>query len=58
MIQHREGSQYFIITINGIQPLKVENHYVVNMKHNTVYQLYLKKIKFKKKFQKSYMYHN
>ena len=27
--QHREYSQYFIITINGVQPLKIVNHCVV-----------------------------
>ena len=29
IVQHREYSQYFIITINGVQPLKVVYHYVV-----------------------------
>ena len=32
IIQHREYSQYFIITINRVQPLKIVNHYVVHLK--------------------------
>ena len=32
IVQHREYSQYFIITINGVQPLKIVNHYLVHMK--------------------------
>ena len=30
-VQHREYSQYFIITINGVQPLKIVNHCVVHL---------------------------
>ena len=30
--QHREYSQYLIITINGVQPLKIVNHYAVQLK--------------------------
>ena len=32
IVQHGEFSKYFIITINGIQPLKIVNHYVVHLK--------------------------
>ena len=48
LVQHGKYSQYLIITINGVQPLKMVNHYVVPLKviYNTVYQLYLNKIFF------------
>ena len=32
IVQHREYSQYFIINIKGIKPLKIVNHYVVHLK--------------------------
>ena len=32
IVQHRDYSQYFVITIKGIQPLKIMNHYVVHLK--------------------------
>ena len=32
IIQHTEYSQYFIITINGVYPLKIVHHYVVRLK--------------------------
>ena len=32
IVQHREYSQCFIITINGVQPLKIVNHYVGHLK--------------------------
>ena len=32
IVQHREYSQYFIITINGVQPLKIMIHSVVHLK--------------------------
>ena len=31
-VQHREYSQYFIVTINGLKPLKIVNPYVVHLK--------------------------
>ena len=31
IVQHREYSQYFIITINAVQPLKIVNHCVVHL---------------------------
>ena len=31
--QYKEYSQNFIITIIGVQPLKIVNHYVVRLKH-------------------------
>ena len=43
IIQHREYNQCFIIAINQIQPLKIVNHYVVYLKYNILYQLYLQK---------------
>ena len=33
IVQHREYSQFFIITINGIKSLKFLNNYVVYLKH-------------------------
>ena len=32
IVQHKEYSQYFIITLNGIQCIKILNHYVVHQK--------------------------
>ena len=37
IVQYREYSQYFIITINGIKPLKIVNHYFVHLKHIYMY---------------------
>lgn len=33
VIQHREHGQYFIITVNGVQPLKIVNYCSVHMQH-------------------------
>ena len=35
-------SQYFIITINGVQPLKTVNHYIVHLQHVILYISYTK----------------
>ena len=44
IILHRAYSQYFIITINGVQPLKITNHHVVPQKLvSTIHQLTKKK---------------
>ena len=32
IVQHREYDLYFIITINGVQALKIVNYYVVHLK--------------------------
>ena len=33
MYKHKEYiSQYFVVTRNGIQPLKIVNHYVIYLK--------------------------
>ena len=32
IVQHRDYSQYFIINLNGIQSIKIFNHYVVYLK--------------------------
>ena len=32
LIQHRECSQYFIITTNNMEIFKIVNHYVVHLK--------------------------
>ena len=37
IVKHKEYSQYFVITINGIQILKIVNHYVVQLKHILMY---------------------
>ena len=50
MIQHREGRWYFIITINGIQPLKVENHYVAHINIQYCISTISQKDKIQKKF--------
>ena len=40
IVQHREYSKYFIITINGVQPLKITNNHVVPQKLvSTIHQL-------------------
>ena len=31
-VQHKEYSQYFIITVNGISSSKIVNHYYVHLK--------------------------
>ena len=31
IVQHREYSQYFIVTINGAELLKIVDHYVVHL---------------------------
>ena len=31
IVQYREYSQYFIITIDGIQSLKIVNHYIIHL---------------------------
>ena len=31
IVQHREDSQYFIVTINGAQPLKIVIHYIIHL---------------------------
>ena len=40
-VQHRNYSQYFKITLNGIYSIKILNHYVVHF--NNVNQLYFNK---------------
>ena len=44
--KNREYSQYFILTINGVKPLKIVNRYIVPAIYNIIHQLYfnLKKI--------------
>ena len=42
-----------MITINGVQPFKIVNHYVVHLKHNIVSQLHLNF--FKKKNNSDYI---
>ena len=32
IVQYREYSQYVIITMNGIESLKIVNHYIVHLK--------------------------
>ena len=32
IVQHRECRQYFLITIDGVQPLKIVSHYAVLLK--------------------------
>ena len=32
IVQPREYSQYFIITLNGVQYIKILNHYVAHLK--------------------------
>ena len=29
--QHEEYTQYFMITINGVEPLKIVTHYIVQL---------------------------
>ena len=41
IVQHREYSQYFIVTANGVLALKTANCYVVHLKH-ILNRLYLK----------------
>ena len=36
--QHREYSEYFIITINGVYPLKIVIHYIVHLKLTLYYK--------------------
>ena len=31
IVQHGEYSQYFVVTVNGIEPLKIVNHYAVHL---------------------------
>ena len=51
IVQHREYSRNFIITINGIYSLKIVNHYVVHLKH-TIF--YIKYTSIKKEKEMSY----
>ena len=30
-VQHREYTQHFIVTTNGVKPLKIVNHYMVQL---------------------------
>ena len=41
VVQHREYSKYFIITINGIKNLKTVNYYVIHLKHTLLYINYI-----------------
>ena len=32
IVQHREYSHYFVVTLSGVKSIKVLNHYVVHLK--------------------------
>ena len=52
IVQHREYSQCFIITTNGVYPLKIVNQYVAHLKHIILYIHYTSTKKFKKRNSK------
>ena len=44
-VQYREYSQYFIITIDGIQSLKIVNHYIIHLWLHILHQVFFSRKK-------------